>query len=65
MKVRGSYSIDETDLKFFCVHGSHYGDLRFTSDFPNLVHVSTLPAFVSTRLGLSWAPVNRTTKCKN
>ena len=41
MKVRGSYLIDETDLKFFCLHGSHYGDLRFASNCQNLVHVST------------------------
>jgi len=65
MKVRGSYLTDEIDLKFFCLHGSHYGDLRFTSNCQNLVHVSTLAAFVSTKLRLSCAPVNRATNCKN
>ena len=65
MKVRGSYSVDETYVKFFRLHGSHYGDLRFTPNCHNPVHVSTLPIFVSTKLGLSWAPVNSATKCKH
>jgi len=42
MKVRESYLFDEIVSKFFCLHGSHNGDLRFTSNCQNLVHISSI-----------------------